>query len=118
MFKLHILAILLLTTSIGINLCIDADPTQYPKVVQFAKENVDPKVDRGFRFFKATDMQISETQTGKQYHVWLLYLDKVGVQNYYYVTVYENPWGEFSVYEVSKNGPAMSYSQRRILHRE
>ena len=96
---------LIISALLGLSLSIDADPTQYPKVIQYAKENVDPKAGPGFRFFKATDMQISETQTGKQYHIWLLYMDRVGVQNYFYVTVYENPWGEFSIYEVSRNGP-------------
>lgn len=109
------LAILAFLCIVRMSLAINADPAQYPKIVQFAKENVDPKAQEGFRFWKVTDLSISETQTGKQYHLWLLYLTRDGFQDYFYVTVYENPWGELVIYDISKNGPMDLMAKKRFL---
>jgi hypothetical protein len=98
----NFILLLLGLNTISICLAGQINPAGYQKIVDFAVQNVNMKASDGFRFFKVQSMSLSEVQNGRQYHMWLLYLRRDGMQDYFNITVYENPWGELTVMDISK----------------
>lgn len=86
LFPLLLLSFLLLISSEQV------EPQQYPKILSYAKDACQEKAGEYFRFAKCIDMNKMIVQNGIQYAITVLYIDRAGMQKYFELNIYENPY--------------------------
>lgn len=80
------------------------NPSDYTKILDFAKGAANQKVQGRYRFKKCDFMDKSVAENGNQYYLAMTYVDRVGVQKIFQVTVYENPvWDSLQIYNLDEH---------------